>query len=99
MTENRRTVQRAYLAPACIAVGIAWVAVIAYVVIGRVIIRETEAGFLLARWIERLPSFLSKPVFTVSWYVFFLGWTVPLVLGIKFLFRRNSDNASQQRRV
>ena len=77
MKKSWRTIHNAMLAPAYMAIGFAWLAVILHVVIGRVIVRETTAGGFLAQQIERLPSSLAKPVFTLLWYLFFLGGLFP----------------------
>ncbi len=91
MTERCRTVRGVTSAPAYVAAGLAWLAAVLYVVIGNVIVRETPAG-RLAQQIDRLPSFLAKPVFILCWCLFFLGWTVPLSFGIKRFFRRTGHD-------
>jgi hypothetical protein len=86
MTGRWRTVRGVTSAPAYVAAGLIWLAAVLYGVIGNFIVRETAAG-RLAQQIDRLPSFLAKPVFILCWCLFFLGWTVPLSFGIKRLFR------------
>lgn len=91
MTENQQMVRRVTFAPVYVAVSLAWLAAVLYVVIGNVIIRETRVG-VLAQLIERLPSFIAKPAFILSWCLFFLGWIVPLAFGIKLLSRRTGHD-------
>jgi hypothetical protein len=86
MTENQRMVRRVTFAPVYMAVSLAWLASVLYVVIGNVVFRDTKLG-VLAQQIERLPSFVSKPTFILCWCLFFLGWIIPLALGIRRLFR------------
>jgi hypothetical protein len=95
--ETWQSIRRVTIAPTYIAVALGWLAVILWVVIGKVIVRETTVGGALAQQIERLPPFVARPVFTTLWFVFFLGWIVPLAFGIKRLFRRAGNSASTNR--
>jgi hypothetical protein len=94
MTNRWQIIRRVTSAPAYMAVGLAWLTVVLYVIIGNVIVRESMAGGL-AQQIDRLPPFLAKPVFILCWSLFFLGWIIPLSFGIKRLFRRTVDGVSQ----
>jgi hypothetical protein len=92
MKESRQTIRRTMSASVFVAAGLAWLAVVLYMIIGKVIARETNAGGLLAHQIDKLPLFLAKPAYIVLWSLFFLGWIVPLVMGIKRIFRRTGDD-------
>ena len=93
MTDRWRTVRYVTSAPVYVAVGVAWLAAVLYVVVGNVVVRETVVGNL-AQQIDRLPPFLAKLAFIACWCVFFLGWTVPLSFGVKRLFRRAGNDDS-----
>jgi hypothetical protein len=80
--------------PLYVAVGITWLGVILWVLIGNVIIRETAVG-KVAREMDRLPQSVAKPAFVLCWCLFFLGWTVPMFFGIKRLFRRTEGDVSR----
>ena len=84
MAEIWRTVRRLKSVYAYLVTGIAWFTAVLYVVLGNVIIRETPVGRLAAH-IDRLPPSISKPTFVLGWCLFFLGWIVPLALGLKRL--------------
>jgi hypothetical protein len=94
VAERRQNVQRAIYAPLGVAIGLAWLAVILNVVIGEVTVRATTVGGVLAQQIDRLPSFLARPIYTILWFLFFLGWIVPLFLGLKWLFRRTEGDVA-----
>lgn len=89
MAEIRHTFRRVVYAPLGVAIGLTWLAIILHVVIGEVTVRATTVGGFLARQIDKLPIFLTRPTYTVLWFCFFLGWIVPLFLGLKWLFRRS----------
>ena len=59
----------------------------------------TGVGWLAAVFwvvmIDRLPPLLAKPIFVVCWGLFFLGWTVPLVFGVRRVFRRVGGGVSE----
>jgi len=88
VAERRQTVRRVIYAPLAVAIGLTWLAVILHVVIGEITVRATTVGGFLAQQIDKLPSFLARPIYTILWFLFFLGWIVPLFLGLKRLFRR-----------
>jgi hypothetical protein len=94
MTKSLQTVHPLTSAPVYLAVALTWLALILYAIVGKVIIRETSVGAFLAQQVERLPLPLSKPVFLVLWCLFFLGWVIPLFLGVKGLSRRTGQNVS-----
>lgn len=94
MAERCQAVRRTIYAPLGVAIGLTWFAVILHVVIGEVTVRATRAGEVLAQQIDKLPSFLARPIFTTLWFLFFLGWILPLVLGLKRLFRRTEGDAA-----
>lgn len=85
MAEIWRTVRRLMSVSACLVTGTAWLTAVLYVVLGNVIIRETPVG-RIADHIDRLPSSFARPAFVLGWCLFFLGWIVPLALGLKRLF-------------
>jgi hypothetical protein len=70
-----------------IAIGLAWVAVAVYLMLGNVVLRETRLG-IVVRFLDRLPSWASNPVSLCFWAILLLGWTVPLIVGFRLL-RRN----------
>ena len=94
MRSVTRSFRRVTSAPAFVAVGVAWGTAVLYVVFANVIVRETAAG-RLAQQIDRLPPLLARPIFILCWGVFFLGWTVPLALGLQRLFRRTGDDIAR----
>jgi len=91
VTDRWRSVRRITATALYVASGVAWFALVLWVVLGRVIVRETAAG-RLAQLIDRLPSLLAKSIFVFCWGLFLLGWTVPLVFGARRVFRRVAGN-------
>ena len=69
------------------AVGMTWFVAVVWLVLGNVIVRETWLG-VIAQQIDRLPPALASLVFSVAWLIFFLGWAVPLILGLTALARK-----------
>jgi len=96
MVERRPTVRRVIYAPLGVAIGLTWLAVILHVVIGEVTVRATTVGGLLARQIDKLPPLLARPLYTILWFSFFLGWIVPLFLGLKRLFRESENRRADR---
>jgi hypothetical protein len=92
--ERWQSVRRTTPTAVYVATGVSWLAAVFWVVIGNVIVRETLAG-KLAQQIDRLPPLLAKPIFVLCWGLFFLGWTVPLVFGVRRVFRRTGDGVSE----
>ncbi len=92
MTCHNLSSNRITAAPVYAAVGFAWLAVALYVIFGGIIVRATALGGL-AQFFDALPSSISRIVFFMSWSVFLLGWTIPLGIGLKQLFRRTKDLA------
>jgi hypothetical protein len=82
-TAIRRIIQ----GPLKVAIGLVWLVLVLHMVIGRVIVRESSLGWLAVQ-IDRLPPLFARPIFVALWCLFLLGWTVPLFLGVKHLFRR-----------
>jgi hypothetical protein len=95
MPTRWQTFRRLIYAPLGVAIALTWLAVILHIVIGEVTVRETTVGGFLARQIDRLPTIVARPIYTTLWFSLFLGWIVPLFLGLRRLFRRNeaSDTA------
>jgi hypothetical protein len=87
------SVRRMTITGVYVATGVTWLAVVLWVVVGNVIVRGTAAG-KLAQQIDRLPPLLAKLIFLLCWGMFFLGWIIPLALGVKRLFPRAGDQAS-----
>jgi len=73
---------------ALIAVGLAWLAVDLYLMLGNVVLRETRLG-TIARFLDSLPKWASNPAFVCLWGILLLGWTVPLMVGLR-VFRQKS---------
>lgn len=86
MAEGWHSVRRAAGAPLGVALGFTWLTLIVHVVIEEVAVRATTAGGILAQQIDKLPLFLARPIYTILWFFFFLGWIVSLFLGLKWLF-------------
>jgi len=74
---------------ALIAIGLAWLTVDVYLMVGNVVLRETRLG-IIAQFLDRLPQWVSNPVFICFWAILLLGWTVPLTIGFRML-RQNPD--------
>lgn len=89
--ENKRKMLLVTLGPAYIGVGVLWLTLVLYVVIGGVIVRQTTAGSL-AQWMDRLPPPIAKLAFVLCWCVFFLGWIVPLAVGLRHVFDHAREN-------
>jgi hypothetical protein len=69
---------------ALVALGLAWLATDAYLMAGNIVLRETRLG-AIARFLDRMPAVISNPVFLLIWAIMLLGWSVPLVLGFRWL--------------
>jgi hypothetical protein len=69
-----------------VTLGLGWLATAVYLMVGNVILRETRLG-AIAQFLDRLPLRIANPIFLFLWAVMLLGWTVPLILGFKLLFR------------
>jgi len=76
---------------ALIALGCSWLACDLYLMAGKIILRETRLG-LIARFLDRLPTLVSGPIFLLLWLALLLGWTIPLGYGFKWLFRPKHSN-------
>jgi hypothetical protein len=87
MHSNPRTVRAAVFMSACNGAGAVWLYAVLYVILGKVILRETTLG-KLAEQIDRLPPGLATPIFVLFWCVFLFGWSVPVALGLIRLFRK-----------
>ena len=74
---------------ALIAIGLAWLAADLYLMLGNVVLRETQLG-AIAQFLDKLPQWVSYPVFLCLWGIVLLGWTVPLIVGFR-LFRQTPD--------
>jgi hypothetical protein len=74
-----------------ITFGLGWLATDLYLMVGNVILRETRLG-PIAQLLDRLPLRIANPIFLFLWAVFLLGWTVPLILGFRLLFRAIRSN-------
>lgn len=68
---------------ALIAVGMTWLAVDSYLMLGNVVLREARLG-AIARFLDCLPKWASNPAFLCLWGILLLGWTVPLIIGLRF---------------
>jgi hypothetical protein len=72
------------------ATGGLWIGVVAFVVMGNIILRETPLG-VIAQALDKLPSTLRGILFLVCWGTFFLGWTVPVVFSVRLLGRQGKQ--------
>ena len=70
-----------------VAVGLGWLLTDLYVVFERIILRDTVFG-TVAQQIDRLPPFLATKVFMLFWWVFLLGWSIPLGFGLRLFFSK-----------
>jgi threonine/homoserine/homoserine lactone efflux protein len=68
-------------------VGGGWLAVVVWVVVSSVILRETRLG-ALAQFLDRFPPVVGTPIFILLWAIFFLGWAVLVGFGLRPLLRR-----------
>lgn len=64
-----------------------WFGVVAFVVTGNIILRETPLG-VIAKALDKLPSTLQGIAFLVCWGIFFFGWMVPVVYSVRLLRHR-----------
>ena len=69
-----------------IVLGAIWLAVAVYLMVGDVIVRETRLA-AIAQFLDRLPPKIAHPMFLLLWVIVLLGWTVPLIVGFRLLFR------------
>ena len=72
-----------------LTIGLGWLTFAAWIVTSEVILRETRLGFFAER-IDKLSNFVSSAIFFAFWAILLLGWIVPLVSGLKPVFRRNA---------
>jgi hypothetical protein len=72
-----------------VILGCCWLAGDLYLMLGNIILRETPLG-VIASVLDRLPRALGNPIFIPLWVTLLFGWTVPLVLGLRHLFRRRT---------
>src|SRR5215472_14751902 len=73
-----------------------WLAVVLWVVLSDVILRETRLG-VVAQQLDRLPSRVATVLFMLLWVIFLFGWAIPAGFGLMPLLRRriNERNAHQ----
>ena len=64
----------------------AWCGIVIWFVLANVIMRETRLA-AAARVIDSFPPRISALAFTLSWFVFLLGWCVPLFIGLRGFWR------------
>ncbi len=64
-----------------------WFGVVAFVVTGNIVLRETPLG-VIAKRLDKLPSGLAGILFLVCWGLFLLGWMVPAFCSARLLCRR-----------
>ena len=69
---------------ALVSLGLVWLAVDVNLMVGNVALRETRLG-AIARLLDKMPSIIANPVFILMWAIMLLGWSVPLVLGFRWL--------------
>ena len=67
-----------------VALGLVWLVVDVYLVIGNAVLRETRLG-VIARFLDRMPAMIANPIFRLLWAIVLLGWGLPLVLGFRWL--------------
>ena len=69
---------------ALVALGLVWLATAVYLIVGNIVLRETRLG-AIARFLDKMPAIIANPVFLLIWAIMLLGWSVPLVLGFRWL--------------
>jgi hypothetical protein len=69
---------------ALVGLGVVWLAADAYLIVENVVLRETRL-VAIARFLDKMPSLIANPIFILMWAVMLLGWSVPLVLGFRWL--------------
>jgi len=70
-----------------IVIGLGWLALDGVWMFGNVVLRETRLG-VIAQFLDKLPTWVSNPIFVCLWGIMLIGWTVPLVVAFRLL-RRN----------
>jgi hypothetical protein len=76
---------------ALFTLGFGWLAVILWMIVGNVVLRETRLGFI-AQFLDKLPPTIANPMFIFLWIVTLFGWIVPLTLGVIGLLRKKRPN-------
>jgi hypothetical protein len=74
-----------------VAIGGLWIVADSRILLANVVPRESFLG-VLSTIIDKLPPELSRPIFILLWTILFLGWTVPLAVGVKPLLRKQKPN-------
>jgi hypothetical protein len=69
---------------ALVSLGLVWLAAVLNLMVGNVILRETRLG-PIARFLDKMPTVIANPIFLLLWAIVLLGWSVPLVLGFRWL--------------
>jgi hypothetical protein len=67
-------------------VGGSWLAVVLWVVLSNVILRETHLG-IIASILDKLPPAVGVPLFVLFWAVFLIGWAVLVGFGLRPMLR------------
>ena len=67
--------------------GGSWLAVVIWVVLSNVTLRDTPLGVVTV-FLDKLPPVVVAPLFIFFWVTFLLGWAVLAGLGIKALLHR-----------
>jgi len=70
-----------------VVIGFGWLALDVGWMFGNVVLREPRLG-VIAQFLDKLPTWVSNPIFVCLWATMLIGWTVPLIVGIRLL-RRN----------
>ena len=77
---------------AMLAGGLLWLSVVLWLIISDAIAREIRPIGAVAEVLDKLPTAVSTPIFTVLWFIFLLGWILLLIFGARPLFRRRSNS-------
>jgi hypothetical protein len=72
-------------------VGGGWLAAALWVIVSKVILRETRIG-VIAQLLDKLPPSIGTYIFTLLWAILLLGWAVPVGLALKPLLCKQATH-------
>jgi hypothetical protein len=72
------------------AVAFVWLSLALWLVFSGTTGRDVYTVGAIAKFLDKVPSVVSTPIFILLWIVFLLGWLVLLTLGLRPLVRRRS---------
>lgn len=76
-------------------VGGSWLALALWVVVSKVILRETRLG-VVAQLLDKLPPAVGMLIFTLFWAILLLGWAVLVGFGLRPLLRKQIGRSARQ---